>query len=46
MKHLYFAVTLFRRYWEYGKERENISPPILYAEVNQGSDKNGEHDEI
>ena len=21
---------------------ENISPPILYAELNQGADKNGE----
>ena len=29
----------------YGKEPENISPPNLYAELKQGSDKNGEPDD-
>ena len=29
----------------YDKYHKNISPPILYAELNQGTNKNGEPDE-
>ena len=38
----YFILAILAVIW---KERENISPQILYAELNQGSYKNGESDE-
>ena len=33
IKHLYFALLYFDDIGGYGKERENISPQVLYAEL-------------
>ena len=39
VKHLYFAIIYFGDIGSKVKDRENVSPPILYAELNRGADK-------
>ena len=42
VKHIFRGYLILAILAIYAEKRENISPPILCTQLNQGSDKNGE----